>query len=316
MAEGGRGFDHCKRVTALQFNVFEDGLTLAPGSIGFPSTFEERLDKLLLELCDGGTFLGISKTRDFTSLPSVVPIDSTSSLFGFLDVVYTALYHGMGGNVEYQLNGTGVNIGNSARTLFLSSTSFETELVKANVPEKAAHALRGVKDRVFDEGMGVLQWDAATVECFWKRGKNVLRDKWENKSEGPFVFIDHRVATTQDPAALEAMSRCCQRVRTCEKTRALRSLMEVELEEDASVPRIRAVRTVTLRSGLLLLLQQLFEHSAHLPSAAVALHSFVLSRDKETGLTDVLPISHFAALGTEERARIVFKELDRFVEFG
>ena len=93
-------------LTALQFNVFEDGLTLAPGSVGMTAAFERKLDRLLHRLCygracsEGRPFYGFGKTRDMSSLPPVVAIETAARLLGFVDVCYTCLYHGIGGNVE------------------------------------------------------------------------------------------------------------------------------------------------------------------------------------------------------------------------
>ena len=92
------------KVRLLHWNVFEDGLADTPASVGFSDDFSRRFSRLLSIVSDSGdgggalaTFYGFVKTRDFSELPEVTPIDSTSSFFGFIDIVYTLIYHTLGG---------------------------------------------------------------------------------------------------------------------------------------------------------------------------------------------------------------------------
>jgi hypothetical protein len=100
----------------VHWNVFEDGLNQAPLAIGLDAAFTTRLDALLAALggagdgagddgCTDGVadrrFMGFDKARDFTQVPAAVPIDSTARLLGFVDVVYSAFYHVMGGELHF-----------------------------------------------------------------------------------------------------------------------------------------------------------------------------------------------------------------------
>lgn len=83
----------------VQWNVFEDGLSDAPGTIGLSATFRAQLDELLQTLCNSGAgepFLGFSKSRNFFTLPPTVPLNSASRLFGHVDVLYCSVYHHIG----------------------------------------------------------------------------------------------------------------------------------------------------------------------------------------------------------------------------
>ena len=87
----------------LQTNVFEDGLTDAPGAIGLSPEFTVRFNALLDALSDDGTrrrFICFEKAQDFRVLPNVAPLRSSAELFGFLDLVYTILYHPLGGQAR------------------------------------------------------------------------------------------------------------------------------------------------------------------------------------------------------------------------
>ena len=85
----------------LQWNVFEDGLADTPASIGFSSEFTARFSSLLRVLSDSGAgradFYGFEKARDFSQLPDTVSIDSCAAFFGYIDIVYTIIYHTLGG---------------------------------------------------------------------------------------------------------------------------------------------------------------------------------------------------------------------------
>lgn len=116
------------QIDVVSWNVFEDGLTDQPGSIGLPSEFERRFSALLEVLAigsDGSTFVGFSKARDLTRLPPVVPVNSTAAFLGCIDTVYVALYHCIGGEAQFRSGpdvGDSKNLGNSLRTLFLHTS--------------------------------------------------------------------------------------------------------------------------------------------------------------------------------------------------
>ena len=88
---------------AIQMNVFEDGLNAAPGAVGFRAEFKTELDALLAALGtdEGGEhFFGLGAARDFGTLPRAFPITSTDAFFAPLDVLYSCLYHTLGGEVQ------------------------------------------------------------------------------------------------------------------------------------------------------------------------------------------------------------------------
>jgi len=103
------------------------------------------------------------------------------------------------------------------------------------------------------------------------------------------VFVDERSRPSElSAAAAEALSRLCRRVESVDLDRStagqMQTLLELELG-DGGHPRwasagghetlhIRAARTLTLQSALLLLLTQLFERSMQRPAAAAALLAF------------------------------------------
>jgi len=120
----------------VQWNVFEDGLTNAPGNIGWSAAFATRIDDLIHALSlgeNGRRFYGFKPTRDFTVVPSVVVIDSGSRLFGYIDVAYASIYHSLGG--EVLLDGGGPSLGNSLRTLYLKATRDEERGGRWETPE-------------------------------------------------------------------------------------------------------------------------------------------------------------------------------------
>ena len=283
-------------------NVWEDGLTLAPGAVGFSPAFRARLDALLHSLCYCPTtgqpsLYGFSKARDFAVLPPAAPIDSTSALLGCVDVVYTVLYHALGGQVQlapreeapgdntargFDRTETRQKIGNAMRTLFLSSTrnpdgtwstpDFGLQFAEQKLCETTRQDLRKVQTRVFDTRAGTLTWDRATATRFWKRGKNVLWDKWESTTEGPLVFIDGR-SSSPSQEINEALQLCCRRIeKICPHDAGMRTLLEIELDENGSS--IECIRSLTFQASLLLILERLCERSMHRPDASSALCSF------------------------------------------
>jgi len=155
---------------AVHWNVFEDGLNQAPRTIGFSSEFARKLDILLEVLAEdgaGGQYMGFKPVRDFALVPPAWPINSTSRFFGFIDVVYSAFYHDMGGELRRGSDENAPHLRMSLRTLFLHSIvdengtwdtpEFESELSKALTPFPAEQEwVRKVKSEVFDASQGAL----------------------------------------------------------------------------------------------------------------------------------------------------------------
>ena len=130
----------------LHWNVFEDGLADTPASVGFTDAFSNSFSKLLAVLSasteDGegsapSTFYGFSKTRDFSELPDVTPIDSTASFFGFIDIVYTLIYHTLGG--EAALTDSELPLEYTARKAMLGEGESPARLVGRRAQGKAWH---------------------------------------------------------------------------------------------------------------------------------------------------------------------------------
>jgi len=53
--------------------------------------------------------------------------------------------------------------------------------------EKEEAVVREIRNDAFDERDGSLRWRLETVERFWKRGSNVLHQKWESPAEGTLL---------------------------------------------------------------------------------------------------------------------------------
>ena len=132
----------------MHWNVFEDGLADTPACVGFSEAFSQRFSALLSVLNDSGegaSFYGFKRERDFSELPDVVPINNTAAFLGYIDLVYTLVYHCLGGEarltedelpLEYEArkavwtrsgggvegSTAGVPIGGTLRSLFLQSS--------------------------------------------------------------------------------------------------------------------------------------------------------------------------------------------------
>ncbi|CAK0792104.1 unnamed protein product, partial [Prorocentrum cordatum] len=272
----------------LQWNVFEDGLTDAPGSLGFSSEFDRRFSTVLGHLCRSGSgsdFLGFGKARDFSQLPPVGPIDSTSAFFSFIDVVYCALYHSLGGEARFgdSAPGDAPNLGNSLRTLFLhsaptepaGSTSptewhtprFDEELKKISAPTAVADRVRRLRGQVFEPSRGVLSWDRASLDGVWKRDKNVWRDKWI-----PDLSAMMSPPPALEPEVAEALSRLMHVARDGDRDDTdMTSLIAVSLGDSGDLQR---VRTFTLQASVRWLLVQMCQHSADNAQAGPAVAAF------------------------------------------
>ena len=120
----------------LSWNVFEDGLADTPASFGFETTFSQRFNALLVILSDSGAgsadFYGFKKSRDFGHLPDAVPINSIDSFFGFIDIVYTLIYHCLGG--EARLGDVPLPLEYAAREAVWSQTGGGREGEAAGIP--------------------------------------------------------------------------------------------------------------------------------------------------------------------------------------
>ena len=227
------------KVRVVQWNVLEDGLSDTPHAISFPPAFVTAFDALASELsmdADGRPFFGFSTSRDFTALPEVVPIDSLHALMGFVDVLYNACYHATGG--EAQLDG--VTLGNTLRTLFLTSaltdataapsmanawacSAFESELHKATAGlgdvEVARARLWEVRGQIFEPRHGTLRWPGALAARIAKRGSPLYRT-WMglDRSHQPIfrglrLFYAPTETALDDERTASALRRFCRVVR-------------------------------------------------------------------------------------------------------
>eukprot|EP01065_Artemidia_motanka_P013607 TRINITY_DN17591_c0_g1_i1.p1 TRINITY_DN17591_c0_g1~~TRINITY_DN17591_c0_g1_i1.p1 ORF type:complete len:623 (+),score=218.18 TRINITY_DN17591_c0_g1_i1:77-1870(+) len=269
-----------QRLRVVQWNVFEDGLTDTPGNLGFSPDFQSRFSTLLSSLSDDGSgrrFEGFASARDFTAIPGTLPLATTESFFGHLDVIYNAVYHHMGGQTRFGSSAPGdpPNFGNSVRTLFLRSAvdgdvrtwatpSFEEELQKAaaSVPDAAAR-LRRLKEAAFSPSDGTLTWRAEEVGGMYKRRSNVLRDKWRGDLAA-FMSAARAPAPTQPLRSFLSVGA------ELPPYDPRRPLVEIAAQAD----QIQALRTPTLQSGVWRLLLALCVHSMHSPAAERAVRDF------------------------------------------
>ena len=272
----------------VQMNVFEDGLTDAPGAIGLSPDFSTRFNTLLEALSDDGAgrrFLCLRKARDFTVLPSVAALTASAEFFGYLDLVYNVLYHPLGGEArlaEPGAQGTptpaGPDLANCLRTLFLCTTvdgggrwstpRFEAELDKAvggGAAQQASRArIEGIRERVFDADHGALGWDRSEVEVMWKRGTN-LYEKWSRDLR---AFL----APGEDAEQLAALSHLCRHGEAPIDPAQMESFIYVQVDASGAPQR---VTSLTLHSAVRLLLLQLCQHSLQNDAAAHALCDFL-----------------------------------------
>ena len=105
----------------LQWNVFEDGLADTPAALSFDDDFRSEFEALLVALSGQEPLYGFESRRDFTVLPSAVPLTTIEAFFGGIDCVYNLLYHSLGGEAQLEGSGAAVPLGNSLRALFLST---------------------------------------------------------------------------------------------------------------------------------------------------------------------------------------------------
>lgn len=192
------------RLRVLQWNVCGSGLTETPASLGFHHEFKEAFSALLQVLHRdkaGQAFWGFGKARDYTQLPPVREISSCSDFFSFIDLVYSLLYHPLGGEVRLGDSPPGdePDLQNTLRCLFLRSTvtdtsrppsttnqwtvpHFEHEMNLISAPESVTKQLQRMKERAFSP-TGSLSWDCDDIDGkVWKRQDNIWR-KWSKSVE-------------------------------------------------------------------------------------------------------------------------------------
>jgi len=291
----------------MQWNVFEDGLADTPGCISFDVELTASFEALLKVLSDSGgkggpDFHAFLPTRDFTTLPDVAPITSIRGFFDVIDVVYTLVYHVLGGDTRLgkpaSVDEPGfVPLRNSLRTLFLHSTlvrpadepnadgtnqwsapSFEREVQNATAPlsepaaAAAADKIRAIRDGAFEMRDGTLSWDAGLARELWKKTTRAdrkwmgLNNKDEQLTRGLRIFV--KPPAPLGTAAAAALSTFC-RVGPLSATPA--ALIELELDAAGA---LRTLRTPTLQSGVRWLLLRMCEHAKANPAAAAAVAAF------------------------------------------
>lgn len=288
-AQAGRPCVMIARV--LQTNVFEDGLTDAPGAIGLSSEFSVRFNALLDSLSDDGTgqrFICFKMARDFSVLPQVAPLRTSAEFFGFLDLVYNILYHPLGGEARLAdpdggSQPAGPDLANCLRTLFLcsavdeygrwSTPRFEAELDKSvggcDVSDAAQQMRRdriqSIRGHVFDPDHGTLSWERSQVEAIWKRGNNVWHDKWCKDLR---AFL----ADVENTEQLAALMSICRRGAEPAVPAEMASFIYAQVDASGAV---QQVTSMTLHSAVRLLLLQLCRHSLQNDGAAHALCRFL-----------------------------------------
>ena len=120
------------------------------------------------------------QTRDFEKLPDSLPLTTTSRFFGHLSILYSIVFHVLGGEARVTAVKEGsadvVYIRSCVRTLFLHSKQvradfwttpmFEQELEKATATLPTATAayqaktyIRKLRNRIFDAETGTIQLD-------------------------------------------------------------------------------------------------------------------------------------------------------------
>ena len=110
------------------------------------------------------------QTRDFEKLPDSLPLTTTSRFFGQLSILYSIVFHVLGGEARVTAVKEGsadvVYIRSCVRTLFLHSKQFEQELEKATATLPTVTAayqaktyIRKLRNRIFDAETGTIQLD-------------------------------------------------------------------------------------------------------------------------------------------------------------
>eukprot|EP00931_Biecheleriopsis_adriatica_P065588 TRINITY_DN40091_c0_g1_i1.p1 TRINITY_DN40091_c0_g1~~TRINITY_DN40091_c0_g1_i1.p1 ORF type:complete len:692 (+),score=139.46 TRINITY_DN40091_c0_g1_i1:128-2077(+) len=293
-AESSRMTKDTRRFRTLQWNVFEDGLTDAPGSVGFSPEFDRRFNALLAELSKDdacGQFYGFGLTRDFSQLPPVTAINSSAAFLGLIDVLYNSVYHTLGGETRLGSPSPGKELGNCLRSLFLKTTladptrppskdnpwqltDFEHELEKmAGRPDSRsadldswAGQVSGIRDSVFRPECGELVWQRSTLEGMWKRHNNCFRDK-VNVDLAVFLRPHHGA----DNALAMALHSFCPRREADREGSPLSSIADAILDENGDIMKLR---TRTFQSAMWWILHRLCSRSMDSVAAAQALATF------------------------------------------
>lgn len=273
----------------LQWNVFEDGLADTPAALSFDDDFRSEFEALLVALGGQEPLYGFESRRDFTVLPSAVPLTTIEAFFGGIDCVYNLLYHSLGGEAQLEGSGATVPLGNSLRALFLSTRldgsawvcpDFEPSLAKATAScasaTAAAAAVRAVRDSAFDASTGSLAWSRSTAQRIRKRGTIALA-KWmglsaagEQLVRGLHLFLQppaEALADVNTAAALQTFLHVAAREShevkhdvpstfsaSTEPHAPLEALVEVELGTGGALIRLR---TFTLHAAVRWLLRRL-----------------------------------------------------------
>eukprot|EP00929_Paragymnodinium_shiwhaense_P085132 TRINITY_DN45585_c0_g1_i1.p2 TRINITY_DN45585_c0_g1~~TRINITY_DN45585_c0_g1_i1.p2 ORF type:complete len:277 (+),score=35.98 TRINITY_DN45585_c0_g1_i1:49-831(+) len=206
-ATSGAGETTPRKRRVLHANVLEDGLADTPASLWFTDDFRRSLDKVLAALSDDGNgrrLHSFQASRDATQLPPVGTLSSAEALFGFVDVVYSSMYHALGGEAKFRASTAVVqpDLRNSLRGVFLHSflqkpqmspaadnawqlpRDFDEQVDKV-VDGMAKDAREVMKERIerlvrssFDSRTGTLVWDRNTVQDLVKRRED-LGTKWQ-----------------------------------------------------------------------------------------------------------------------------------------
>ena len=314
----------------LHWNVFEDGLADTPGTLSFSADFTARFDALLKHISEDGAgrpFLAFAPTRDFTQLPNTKPIGSSATFFGFLETLYNAVYHPLGGQARFGTTAPGEppDLGNTLRSLFLRSTIddatlrpseenrwrtplFEAELAKVTSRLSAQQAadtrtrISNLADGVLHTRLGVLSWDYELACGLWKRENNVWRDKWEKELR---LFLRPPAGIAESTRV--ALRRFCTVVDT-RREGELSSLIEAQLDASGRLVRLRSL---TLQSAVRWLLVQMVDHSQSNAKATQAIEAFLVpTAQREEGgapaqrMNDATPLAD-----AEAHVGAIFAEL-------
>ncbi|CAE8588404.1 unnamed protein product [Polarella glacialis] len=290
----------------LHANVFEDGLADTPGNLGFTADFRRRASELLRVLCDDGQgrlLYGFTPSRDLSRLPPTVPLASVESIFGFIDVLYSAFYHPLGGEARLGLVAPGEppNLESTLRGLFLRSTladpsappsptnpwqsfpGFEAALqdafssssggLSAEREAELRRRLRGIANDAFEPAQGSLSWERSTIEGIFKRHENVMRDKWDRYIA---MFQSAADDSVRNEGATATALSLLLHVKPSTGARSQGEEMMALLETfvDGQSGRVERVRTLSMRAAVWWLLLRLCQHSLRNPHAASAIEAF------------------------------------------
>ena len=178
----------------LQWNVFEDGLADTPAALSFDDDFRSEFEALLVALGGQEPLYGFESRRDFTVLPSAVPLTTIEAFFGGIDCVYNLLYHSLGGEAQLEGSGATVPLGNSLRALFLSTRLDGSAWVCPDPepsPPKPRQVVRRPRrpprcavDSAFDASTGSLAWSRSTAQRIRKRARLPWPSGWVSPAAG------------------------------------------------------------------------------------------------------------------------------------